>query len=264
MDKLIFVRHAELCQTLASPIRLEILSHLREGEKRVNELAELTELNQANVSQHLALLRSKGLVTTRRDGTSVPVEVNAANTLWYDKIASVFVVRDISLRKQAETTLAREKQRAEGTMASLNDGVITTGIDGVVDYVNPVAERLTGWSNVEARGQPLVKVLNLVDPATHEAAESPAARAIELHTVISEGGMMKMRPVPKMEVKAGGETKLQPGGLHIMLIGMKEPIKEGASVSLTLNFDDGSKLSVTAPVRAAAGGMGMPQHNHMH
>ncbi len=112
----------------------------------------------------------------RRDGTSVPVEVNAANTLWYDKIASVFVVRDISLRKQAETTLAREKQRAEGTMASLNDGVITTGIDGVVDYVNPVAERLTGWSNVEARGQPLVKVLNLVDPATHEAAESPAAR----------------------------------------------------------------------------------------
>lgn len=95
-------------------------------------------------------------------------------------------------------------------------------------------------------------------------AESPAARAVELHTVISEGGMMKMRPVPKMEVKAGGETKLQPGGFHIMLIGMKEPLKEGASVSLTLNFDDGSKLGVTAPVRAAAGGMGMPPHNHMH
>lgn len=95
-------------------------------------------------------------------------------------------------------------------------------------------------------------------------AESPAARAVELHTVISEGGMMKMRPVPKMDVKADGETKLQPGGFHIMLIGIKEPIKEGASVSLTLNFDDGSQLSVTAPVRAAAGGMGMPQHNHMH
>lgn len=95
-------------------------------------------------------------------------------------------------------------------------------------------------------------------------AESPAARAVELHTVISEGGMMKMRPVPKMEVKAGGEARLQPGGFHIMLIGMKEPLKEGASVSLTLNFDDGSKLSVTTPVRAAAGGMGMPPHNHMH
>lgn len=95
-------------------------------------------------------------------------------------------------------------------------------------------------------------------------AESPAARAVELHTVISEGGMMKMRPVRKMEVKAGGETKLQPGGLHIMLIGMTEPLKEGASVSLTLGFDDGSKLNITAPVRAAAGGTGMPQHNHMH
>jgi len=86
--------------------------------------------------------------------------------------------------------------------------------------------------------------------------ESPVARAVELHTVISQGGMMKMRPVPKMEVKAGGETRLQPGGFHIMLIGMKEPLKEGASVSLTLGFDDGSKLSITAPVRATAGAHG--------
>jgi DNA-binding transcriptional ArsR family regulator len=71
MDKQIFQRHAELCQTLANPVRLEILSLLREGEKRVNELAGLAGLNQANVSQHLSIMRSKGLLTTRREGTNV-------------------------------------------------------------------------------------------------------------------------------------------------------------------------------------------------
>lgn len=46
-------------------------------------------------------------------------------------------------------------------------------------------------------------------------AASTAARTVELHTVVDEGGMKKMRPVEKIAVKAGGETKLQPGGLHI-------------------------------------------------
>lgn len=71
MDRLLLQRHAELCQTLASPVRLEILNLLRDGERRVNELAEQTELNQANVSQHLAVLRNKGIVATRREGTNV-------------------------------------------------------------------------------------------------------------------------------------------------------------------------------------------------
>ncbi|MBI5651027.1 MAG: winged helix-turn-helix transcriptional regulator [Chloroflexi bacterium] len=71
MDKLIFQRHAEVCQTLANPVRLEILSLLRAGEKGVGELAELAELSQANVSQHLSNLRSKGLVSTRREGTHI-------------------------------------------------------------------------------------------------------------------------------------------------------------------------------------------------
>jgi len=71
MDRLLLQRHAELCQTLASPVRLEILNLLRDGERRVNELAEQTELNQANVSQHLAVLRTKGIVATRREGTNV-------------------------------------------------------------------------------------------------------------------------------------------------------------------------------------------------
>ncbi len=71
MEKLFFQRQAEVYQTLASPIRLELLSFIRGGEKRVNELAELTELNQAKVSQHLRVMRGKGLVATRREGVNI-------------------------------------------------------------------------------------------------------------------------------------------------------------------------------------------------
>ena len=92
-------------------------------------------------------------------------------------------------------------------------------------------------------------------------AASPAARATELHTVVDEGGMTKMRPVARMDIAAGGSTRLQPGGLHIMLIGLRQPLAEGANVTLTLTFEDGSHKEINAPVRAiTVPGMPMPKH----
>ena len=67
----IFQLHAELCKTLSNPIRLEILNLLREGEKSVNELATTTGVRQATVSQHLTVLRQRGVVATRRDGANI-------------------------------------------------------------------------------------------------------------------------------------------------------------------------------------------------
>jgi ArsR family transcriptional regulator len=77
MDKRVFQLHAELCKTLANPIRLEILSMLRDGKKSVNEIAALTGVRQATVSQHLAVLRQKGVVSTKREG--INVYYNVAN-----------------------------------------------------------------------------------------------------------------------------------------------------------------------------------------
>jgi ArsR family transcriptional regulator len=77
MDKRVFQLHAELCKTLANPIRLEILSMLRDGKKSVSELAALTGVRQATVSQHLAVLRQKGVVSTKREG--INVYYNVAN-----------------------------------------------------------------------------------------------------------------------------------------------------------------------------------------
>ena len=93
-------------------------------------------------------------------------------------------------------------------------------------------------------------------------AASPAAHNTELHTVVDEDGMKKMRPVAKMDIKAGSETKLQPGGLHIMLIGLKQPLHEGANVAITLTFEDGSSKDISAPVRAISVPGRMMQHGH--
>lgn len=63
--------HAGICKGLADPKRLLIINALRNGERNVMELCEELDLPQANVSQHLAVLRDKGLVTTRRDAQRV-------------------------------------------------------------------------------------------------------------------------------------------------------------------------------------------------
>jgi hypothetical protein len=79
--------------------------------------------------------------------------------------------------------------------------------------------------------------------------ESPVAKVTELHTHVEEGGVMKMRPVPDFALRAGSEAVLKPGSLHVMLIDLKQPLKEGDVVPITLSFDDGSSLKVEAPVR---------------
>ncbi len=62
---------AELCKTLSDPNRLIIVNELRHGEKPVGELVQTLQMPQAAVSRHLALLRNKGVVSTRREGTTI-------------------------------------------------------------------------------------------------------------------------------------------------------------------------------------------------
>lgn len=80
-------------------------------------------------------------------------------------------------------------------------------------------------------------------------ASSKAAENVELHTHINDGGMMRMRPIDKIDVAAGGHTELKPGGLHVMLIGLTGSMEEGGMVHLTLEFEDGSSTMVMVPVK---------------
>jgi ArsR family transcriptional regulator len=70
-DRQLYELHASICQTLANPKRLEIIAHLRDGEKTVTELMEEIQVSQANLSQHLGLMRQKGIVIARRNGLNI-------------------------------------------------------------------------------------------------------------------------------------------------------------------------------------------------
>jgi copper(I)-binding protein len=81
------------------------------------------------------------------------------------------------------------------------------------------------------------------------AAESDVSEIVELHTHIEEGGMMRMRQIEKIDVPAGETVILQPGGLHVMLIGLRQALEPDQTIDLTLVFEDGSRMPVQAPVR---------------
>lgn len=88
------------------------------------------------------------------------------------------MVRDISERKQVESQLHKERDLAQVTLASIGDGVITTDESGCVQYMNPVAERLTGWRAHEARGNPVSMIYRLIDEKSGALIENPVRTAL--------------------------------------------------------------------------------------
>lgn len=92
------------------------------------------------------------------------------------------------------------------------------------------------------------------------AARSPAASRIELHTTLREGGVMRMRELPAIDVPAGGTVKLERGGMHVMLIDLREPLKAGARFPLTLVFEKAGTLEVMVAVESVRGAAG--HHHH--
>ena len=87
-------------------------------------------------------------------------------------------ITDITDRKQAEAQLFAERDRAQVTLESIGDAVITTDVRGRIDYLNPVAESLTGLPTVEARGMPLDRVFRIVEESNRQVEVNPVAAMI--------------------------------------------------------------------------------------
>ncbi|MGO8917455.1 MAG: copper chaperone PCu(A)C [Stellaceae bacterium] len=85
-------------------------------------------------------------------------------------------------------------------------------------------------------------------PDTIESASTPAADKAELHEMKMENGVMEMRPVRSLTVAAGKSVVLQPGGYHLMLTGLKAPLKEGQTVPVTVIFKHAGAQQVTVSV----------------
>ncbi len=95
------------------------------------------------------------------------------------------------------------------------------------------------WVRATAPGQNLAAVdlsITSEQAATLVGVSTPAARSAELHSMKSEGGMMAMRQVKSIELPAGKTMNLGENGYHLMLVGLKAPLKEGERVPLTLSI----------------------------
>ncbi|HJS92538.1 MAG TPA: EAL domain-containing protein [Steroidobacteraceae bacterium] len=120
-------------------------------------------------------IRNAEFLVRRRDGEQVVILENAravrdaANRITHYE----GTIADITERKRAEQAMFAEKERAQVTLQSIGDAVISTDADGRIEYINPVAESLTAWTLEDARGRPIGEVLSLVNEITREPIENP-------------------------------------------------------------------------------------------
>ncbi len=95
------------------------------------------------------------------------------------------------------------------------------------------------------------------------SASTPVAKKAELHTMSMQGMVMKMRPIAGVDIPAGQPVSLKPGGEHIMLMGLNQPLREGQSFPLTLDFEKTGPRTVTVTVeKAGAKGPGPAAAQH--
>lgn len=93
------------------------------------------------------------------------------------------------------------------------------------------------------------------------SASSPEFKRVEMHRTEEQDGMAKMIAVHNLKIKGQGSLNFNPGGLHIMLINPKKPLKAGDSISLTLYFTDESSVKISVPVKKASAKM---DHDMQH
>jgi len=96
------------------------------------------------------------------------------------------------------------------------------------------------------------------------SASSPAAASVELHETIKDGDVMRMRPVAGLNVTPGRTVELKPGGLHLMLMGLKRPLALGAKFPVTLAFEKSAPVTVIVTVAGAGAGGPVMDHGAMH
>ena len=89
-----------------------------------------------------------------------------------------------------------------------------------------------------------------------------AARAVEVHTQTADGGLQRMVHLSELEVPAGAQVRLTPGGLHLMLVDLAGPLVPGTSVALTLRFEGAGELVLDIPVVDAREAPSPASHTH--
>ena len=144
-------------------------------------------------------------------------------------------------------------------------GLATTALAQGTDYKLGSLEILQPW----ARASLTVNGAAYLELANHGstldrlvAVTTPVAARAELHEHQMDGGVMKMRPVDGIDIAPGGTAVLKPGGYHVMLMGLKQPLKAGTHFPLTLTFAKAGKLEIDVTVEAAGAMHGDTMKDH--
>ncbi len=177
----------------ANPALVEMLGYDSVEELKSVGRTTVLYVNPIDRERVFARLEAQGFVRNfeyrlrRKDGSEIVVLENSRAIYDDDEnvIAHEGTITDITERKRAETRIFQEKERAQVTLQSIGDGVITTDADGLVDYINPVAQDLTGWDMRSARGMPVTDLMMIVNEHTRASCENPVVRCLKEGRIIT-------------------------------------------------------------------------------
>lgn len=122
------------------------------------------------------------------------------------------------------------------------------------------------WVRGTVRGQKATGAfmqLTATEAASLVSVESPVAGSVQIHEMKMENDVMKMRAIPKLDLPAGKAVELKPGGYHMMLMDLKQPLKKGEAVPIRLRFEGKDKTFKTIEIKAQVRELGagpQPQH----
>ncbi|KAK3575769.1 hypothetical protein CHS0354_030101 [Potamilus streckersoni] len=150
------------------------------------------------------------------------------------------LVKDTRTLIQSSAVLVYISVSCSGIKSEPDSGIAGIEVsDTWVRMMPPGAVNSAGYMYIKNTGTRDIKIVS---------ADSDVSEKTELHTVIREGDIMQMVPVDGFTITAGGTFELKPGSYHVMLLGLKAPLKEGQEVEIMFKDADGNSLKIKAPV----------------
>ncbi len=194
-----------------NPALVEMLGYDDVDDLKAAGKTTILYVNPIDRERVFARLEADGFVKNfeyrlrRKDGGEIVVLENSRAI--YDNAGKIVAhegtITDITERKRAETRVFEEKERAQVTLQSIGDGVITTDAEGIVDYLNPVAQDLTGCDLRTARGKHISKIMMIVNERTRAPVENPVIRCLK------EGRVVTLADDSVMITKGDEEVPIQ-------------------------------------------------------
>jgi len=221
-----------------NPALVEMLGYDSAEDLKNAGRTTMLYVNPIDRERVFARLEAQGVVKNfeyrlrRKDGSEIVVLENSRAIHDDDGnvVAHEGTITDITERKLAETRVFEEKERAQVTLQSIGDGVITTDAEGNIDYINPVAQDLTGWEVRNARGKPIHEIMTIVNAHTRATVDNPVVRCLK------EGRVITLAENSVLITQAGNEVPIQDSAA---------PIRDriGNVIGAVMVFHDVSKES---------------------